>query len=44
MNANPWNYKEDNRIKAQRQVEYMDELFPLKLLQVLLIQLFILGL
>lgn len=27
MNANPWNYKEDNRIKAQRQVEYMDELF-----------------
>ena len=23
MNANPWRYKEDNKIKAQKQIKYM---------------------
>ena len=27
MNANPWKYKEDNKIKAQKQIKYMDENF-----------------
>ena len=27
MNANPWRYKEDNKIKAQKQIKYMDENF-----------------
>lgn len=27
MNTNPWKYKEDNKVKAQKQVKYMDEHF-----------------
>ena len=27
MNANPWKYREDNKIKAQKQIKYMDENF-----------------
>ena len=27
MNANAWKYKEDNKIKAQKQIKYMDENF-----------------
>ena len=27
MNTNPWRYKEDNKIKAQKQIKYMDENF-----------------
>lgn len=27
MKDNPWSYKEDNKIKAQKQIKYMDEHF-----------------